>query len=71
MRFLQSLRIPIIATLRDSQNYVRAAELGMGLHEMKPQLVAQDLDDWRPMLDWLKAKEGSLRSDLEPVPQTA
>jgi chromosome partitioning protein len=71
MRFLQSLRIPIIATLRDSQNYVRAAELGMGLHEMKPQLVAQDLDDWRPMLDWLKAKEGSLRADLEPVPQTA
>src|SRR5580658_9656016 len=46
-KFLQTLRIPVIATLRDSQNYVRAAELGVGLHEMKPQLVAQDLEDWR------------------------
>jgi chromosome partitioning protein len=73
MRFLQTLRIPIIATLRDSQNYVRAAELGVGLHEMKPQLVAQDLDDWRPLIDWLKTKEADLCAALAPapVPQTA
>jgi hypothetical protein len=30
MRFLETLRIPVIATLRDSQNYVRAAEQGVG-----------------------------------------
>ena len=30
MRFLETLRIPVIATLRDSQNYVRAAEQGWG-----------------------------------------
>jgi chromosome partitioning protein len=30
MRFLETLRIPVIATLRDSQNYVRAAEMGVG-----------------------------------------
>jgi chromosome partitioning protein len=73
MRFLQTLRIPIVATLRDSQNYVRAAELGLGLHEMKPQLVAQDLEDWRPMIDWLKTKETAPvpSTDLSPVPQTA
>jgi chromosome partitioning protein len=73
MRFLQTLRIPVIATLRDSQNYVRAAELGVGLHEMKPQLVAQDLEDWRPMIEWLKIKEAAqlARTDLSPVPQTA
>jgi chromosome partitioning protein len=71
MRFLQTLRIPIIATLRDSQNYLRAAELGVGLHEMKPQLVAQDLDDWQPMIDWLKTKEATLCAALGPLPQTA
>jgi chromosome partitioning protein len=73
MRFLQTLRIPVIATLRDSQNYVRAAELGVGLHEMKPQLVAQDLEDWRPMIDWLKSKEAAqlARTDVSPVPQSA
>ena len=30
IRFLQTLGIPIVATMRDSQNYVRAAELGVG-----------------------------------------
>src|SRR5476651_1093046 len=38
-RFLGTLGIPIVATLRDSQNYVRAAELGLGLEEMKPYNV--------------------------------
>ena len=36
MRFLEKLDIPVIATIRDSQNYVRAAEQGVGIHEMKP-----------------------------------
>jgi chromosome partitioning protein len=73
MRFLQSLRIPVIATLRDSQNYVRAAELGVGLCEMKHQLVAQDIEDWRPMLAWLKAKEDALRpgEGINPLSETA
>ena len=35
MRFLEKLDIPVIATIRDSQNYVRAAEQGVGIHEMK------------------------------------
>jgi chromosome partitioning protein len=59
MKFLETLRIPVIATLRDSQNYVRAAELGVGLYEMKRYAVEQDLADWQPMLAWLKAKEGA------------
>ncbi|HEY2677996.1 MAG TPA: hypothetical protein VGI65_13585, partial [Steroidobacteraceae bacterium] len=73
MRFLESLRIPVIATLRDSQNYVRAAELGVGLHEMKRYVVAQDLEDWQPMLAWLKAKEGAVQplAGISPVPVPA
>jgi chromosome partitioning protein len=77
MRFLVTLRIPVIATLRDSQNYVRAAELGVGLHEMKRAAVAQDLLDWDPLLYWLKARELGLPAeglhgiDAEPQPQTA
>jgi chromosome partitioning protein len=61
MRFLETLRIPVIATLRDSQNYVRAAEQGLGLYEMKRYVVEQDLEDWQPLLAWLKAKEGAWR----------
>ena len=35
MRFLDSLGIPIIAVLRDSQNFVHAAEQGLGLCDMQ------------------------------------
>jgi chromosome partitioning protein len=59
MRFLTTLRIPVVATLRDSQNYLRAAEQGVGLHEMKTHLVEQDLKDWEPLLAWLRAKEAA------------
>jgi chromosome partitioning protein len=73
MRFLETLRIPVIATLRDSQNYVRAAEHGLGLFEMKRYLVEQDLADWQPMLAWLKAKEGAWQpsAGINPLPETA
>jgi len=59
MRFLETLRIPVIATLRDSQNYVRASEQGLGLYEMRHHGVEQDIEDWAPLLAWLKAKEGT------------
>jgi chromosome partitioning protein len=67
----------VIATLRDSQNYVRAAEQGVGLYEMKRNLVAQDIDDWEPLLTWLHTKEGLVRPNsapiagINPLPETA
>jgi chromosome partitioning protein len=57
-RFLGTLDIPIVATLRDSQNYVRAAELGLGLHEMKHYQVSEDLQAWTPLLAWLDEPSG-------------
>jgi chromosome partitioning protein len=54
MRFLEKLEIPVIATIRDSQNYVRAAEQGVGIHEMKPYLVKEDLGQWEKVLAWLE-----------------
>jgi chromosome partitioning protein len=73
MRFLNTLRIPVIATLRDSQNYVRAAEQGVGLHEMKAHVVAQDLEDWRPLIAWLKTKEATQQphEGISPLSETA
>lgn len=58
IRFLQTLSIPIVATIRDSQNYVRAAELGIGIHEMKSYLVREDLEQWGPLIEWLGKPSG-------------
>jgi chromosome partitioning protein len=57
MRFLESLQIPVIATLRDSQNYLRAAETGVGLFEMKPYLAREDLEQWLPLVGWLAKRQ--------------
>ena len=72
MRFLDTLRIPVVATLRDSQNYVRAAEQGVGLHEMKKSMVEQDLEDWAPLLGWLRAKEAAVaQRSVDPLEDSA
>ena len=63
LRFLETLQIPVITSIRDSQNYVRAAENGVGIHEMKRYLVETDLTEWAPLLAWLKAKEALIKEN--------
>lgn len=53
MRFLETLNIPVVTTLRDSQNYVLASETGMGIFEMKPYLVREDTEQWLQLTGWL------------------
>jgi len=74
IRFLHTLGIPIVATLRDSQNYVRAAELGVGVHEMKSYVAHDDTEQWAPLVEWLArprppaAKPPGAATAGEPVP---
>lgn len=56
LRFLGTIGVPIVTTLRDSQNYLRAAEQGQGLHEMKSYVVREELETWRPLIEWLDAR---------------
>ncbi len=55
-KFLNSLKIPFVASLRDTQNYIRAEERGLGLFELPPSLVAHDLEQWEALLKWLRSK---------------
>jgi len=60
MSFLQSLRIPVAAVLRDSQAYIRSAETGLGLHEMRGALLQEDLVTWTPFIEWLERRSGAV-----------
>lgn len=53
MRFLDSLGIPIIAVLRDSQSFVRSAEEGIGICEMQPSRVRPDVEQLEKIVSWL------------------
>ena len=69
IRFLQSMRIPVAAVLRDSQAYVRSAESGVGIHEMKGSLLRDDLETWKPLIDWLEQRSFSLVASDDAQPQ--
>ena len=53
MRFLDSLGIPVVAVLRDSQNYVTASEFGVGLFDLKSHQIAKDRPEWERLLAFL------------------
>ncbi|HSB98060.1 MAG TPA: AAA family ATPase [Spongiibacteraceae bacterium] len=55
--FLNSLRIPFLTTLRDSQNYINAAAHGLGIFDMPEPQVQDDLTAWQPLLSWLNRRE--------------
>ena len=67
IRFLHTLGIPIVATIRDSQNYLRAAELGIGVHEMKSYVAREDVAQWVPLVEWLEGRTGA-EQPPPPVP---
>lgn len=56
-RFLNSLSIPVIASLRDTQNYVVASESGLGVHEVKNRSVYLDTMHWQAIYNWLEGIE--------------
>ena len=56
-RFLNTLSIPVVARLRDTQNYVRAIEEGMGIHELKNQPIYVDKMHWLAIYDWIEKNQ--------------
>ncbi len=51
--FLGEFEIPLLTHLRESQNYIRAAETGLGIFELAPSQVAEDVVQWDPVVAWL------------------
>jgi chromosome partitioning protein len=65
MRFLESLDIPIKATFRESQNYIRSFELGLGVHEMQAERSLPDVEQWAPLVSWLEGRGQALELGAE------
>lgn len=59
--FLEELKIPYLAALREAQNYVRAYTRGLSIFELPEYLAWPDWKQWKPITEWL----GSRRS--QPV----
>ena len=59
--YLDGLRVPYIAALRDAQNYIRAYQRGLGVHELPPYLAWPDWEQWEPVIEWLDSRRSRPR----------
>jgi len=55
-RFMDSVGLPVLACLRDTQNYVQAAAHGLSVFDLSASRAAQDWQQWRPILEWVQPK---------------
>lgn len=60
-RFLENLNLPLVATIRDSQNHIRAAEQGMAIHELDSRNTTKDKVRWSILINWLDEMAGELQ----------
>ncbi|MGC4061985.1 MAG: ParA family protein [Aquabacterium sp.] len=51
--FLQTLNIPLVTLLRDTQNYAHLAAHGLSLWDVAAHKVEKDTVQWAPLLEWL------------------
>ncbi len=53
-QFIQQLGLPMLAQLRDTQNYVQLAARGLTLWDIAPGRVTRDLEQWHGLCAWLE-----------------
>ncbi|HSG66567.1 MAG TPA: DUF2934 domain-containing protein [Gammaproteobacteria bacterium] len=70
-RFLTSLRIPVIAELRDSQNFVQAAAAGLGVCELPAYRAQADIAQVEAIVGWLDRRRSVTRQRQALIAQAA
>lgn len=52
--YLATVPVPVVAWLRDTQNYVQLAAHGLTLFDVAKSRVERDLEQWSPLQSWLQ-----------------
>jgi chromosome partitioning protein len=51
--FADSLQVPILGYLRDTQYYLHLAAHGLSMFDITPSQIEKDLEQWAPICHWL------------------
>lgn len=54
--FVDSLGLPVLGFVRDTQNYIQLAARGLTVFDVAPGRVERDLVQWQPLCRWLDAR---------------
>jgi chromosome partitioning protein len=53
--YVNSLGLPVLGYLRDTQNYVQLAAHGTTLWDVAPSRVEKDVEQWREIIKWVES----------------
>jgi len=67
LRFLSSLKIPLISVLRDSQNFVKAADEGIGVCDLPLYRAKKDFVAMSQIVSWLDESVSQMDEVAAPV----
>lgn len=56
-RFLSVLKLPFLSKLSDADNYIFAAEQGLGVYEMDSLDTNQERNELQPIIDWILGRD--------------
>jgi chromosome partitioning protein len=51
--FVDSLQLPVLGYVRDTQNYIHLSARGLSLFDVSKGRVQRDLEQWQPICQWL------------------
>lgn len=57
-RFFATFELPVLAYVRDTQNYVQATAAGMTIFDLPRSRAERDLEQWQRIIDWVEADAG-------------
>ncbi|MGH8681685.1 MAG: AAA family ATPase [Burkholderiales bacterium] len=65
-RFLRSLNLPFLTRISDSDTYISAAEQGVGVFDMDPEVSAAQRLEFLPIIRWLDCRFAADASPADP-----
>lgn len=54
--FLKQVDIPLVGTLRETQNYIKSMDRGLSIFDLPMSRVKADVEQWQPILKWVVAE---------------
>ena len=66
-RFLFSLKLPFVCSLRDTQFYSKAIENGIGILDIKTANTRIDHEQWAPLIRWMDTPIEKTEADIRPL----
>lgn len=66
-RFLAALKLPLLSRIKDSQNYIRAVEKGLGVFEMDEESTLAERQEFLPVVRWLDGHPVQTAQPITPA----